>query len=170
MRPKTKRFKKRYIVYGLIALEIATIPVSAMMIQNVAFSTPQSVSAAPFPSEAGVSKFLLTSDAPFAVISENAIGEFDITVQAGGDLNGLPFGAQAQMPGEAESCAVLETTDPKIIYLAERKTALSAGDALSRAVVLEIRYATNAKPDFKIVTENESKDVKTAQLCTPKQI
>ncbi|MDB2439205.1 hypothetical protein N9W89_10860 [Hellea sp.] len=164
-----KRFKKRYIVYGLIALEIATIPVSAMIMQNVAFHAPQSVSAAPFPHEAGVSKFLLTSDAPFAVISENAIGKFDITIQASGDLNGLPFGDQAQMPGDAQSCTLSDTKDPKIIYLAERKTALSEGDALSRAVILEIRYPANVKPDFKIVTENESKGVKIAKLCTPKQ-
>jgi len=63
-------FKKRYLAVALIGAEIVSIPVSAQIIDKVAFSVPQRVIAVPFPPEAGVTKFLVSSNAPFAVVSD----------------------------------------------------------------------------------------------------
>jgi len=98
MKIKNMAFKVRYLAIGLIALEIASIPVSAKMIDKMAFKKPQRVVSVPFPPEAGITKFLVSSDAPFAIISENAMGEYDVSVNVSGLINGKRFGSNAQMP------------------------------------------------------------------------
>ena len=81
MKIKNMTTKARYLAIGLIALEIASIPVSAQIIDKYAFSKPQKVAAVPFPAEVGITKFLVSSDAPFAIISEDTVGEFDVRVK-----------------------------------------------------------------------------------------
>ena len=165
MKIKNITGKARYLAVGLIALEIASIPVSAQIIDKVAFSKPQKVIAVPFPPEAGIAKFLVSSDAPFSVISENAVGEFDVSIKVSGVLNGNHFGANAQMPGAAKSCAVQSSTKSTKIYEAERKTAAQEGDILSKAVIVEIRYDADIKPELKIITQNKAKKISSAMVC-----
>ena len=154
--------KASYLAIGLMALELASIPVSAQIIKKVTFSEPQKVVAVPFPSELGVTKFLVASDDPFAVISENAIGEFEITITARGKLNGRRFGSNAQMPGLATSCAAQTSHE------AEHKTATREGDILTQAVIVEIRYDQDTKPKLKIVTEKKARKMSSASMCTSK--
>jgi hypothetical protein len=161
-------FKKRYLAVALIMAEIVSIPVSAQIIDKVAFSVPQRVIAVPFPPEAGVTKFLVSSNAPFAVVSENAIGEFDVSVQSSGVLNGNRFGANAQMPGRAKACAVQTSASPTKLYEAERKTAAQKGDVLTQAVIVEIRYDPAAQPKFQIVTQDDGKKIAAASPCDAK--
>lgn len=168
MKIKNLKSKAGYLAIGLIALELASIPVSAQIIKKVTFSEPQKVIAVPFPSELGVTKFLVASDDPFAVISENAIGEFDITITAEGKLNGRRFGSNAQMPGRAASCAAQTSHSPTKIYQAERKTAAKEGDILTQAVILEIRHDENTKPELKIVTEKKARKISSASMCASK--
>ena len=158
-------FKKRYLAVALIGAEIVSIPVSAQIIDKVAFSVPQRVIAVPFPPEAGVTKFLVSSNAPFAVVSENAIGEFDVSVQASGVLNGNRFGANAQMPGPAKACAMQTSSSPTKLYEAERKTAAQKGDVLTQAVIVEIRYDSDIQPKLEIVTQDDGKKIATASQC-----
>ena len=136
MKIKNLASKARYFAIGLIALEIVSIPVSAQIINKVAFSKPQKVIAVPFPPEAGLTKFMVSSDAPFAIISEEAIGEYDVSIKLSGILNGQRFGSNAQMPGAAESCAVQSSIKATKIYEAERKTELREGGILTRACLL----------------------------------
>jgi len=157
--------KKRYIALGLIAMEIASLPVSAQILDKVAFSTPQKVISVPFPPEAGITKFLVSSNAPFAVISENATSEFDVSIQVSGILNGNRFGSNAQMPGAAKACAAQTTVAETKIYEAKRKTEAQEGDILSRAVIVEIRYDAEIKPDFKIITQNKAKRISNGIAC-----
>ena len=159
-------FKKRYLAVALIAAEVVSIPVSAQIIDKVVFSVPQRVVAVPFPPEAGIAKFLVSSNAPFAVISENAIGEFDVSVEVSGVLNGNSFGTNAQMPGAPESCAVQTSPAPTKLYEAERKTALHKGEILTQAVIVKIRYDAQTQPDFEIVTQNDAKKIVAASACS----
>jgi len=162
---KGMRFKKRYIAIGLIAAEVVSIPVSAQIIDKVAFSVPQRVVSVPFPPEAGITKFLVSSNAPFAVISENAIGEYDVKVHVSGILNGNKFGSNAQIPGAAKACAVQTTSSATKVYEADRKTAAHKGDVLTQAVIVEIRYDEAITPDFKIITQDKAKRISTAEPC-----
>jgi len=168
MKIKGIAFKARYIAIGLIALEIASIPVSAKIIEKVAFSTPQKVAAVPFPPEAGITRFLLSSNAPFAIISENAVGEFNVSIEASGELNGNNFGSNAQMPGPAKACMAQTVPSSTKIYAAERKTAAHKGDILTQAIIVEIRYETDIQPDFKVITENKAKRIPTGTTCKTK--
>ncbi|MEP3892324.1 MAG: hypothetical protein ABJN69_17825 [Hellea sp.] len=165
MKIKTMRFKKRYIAIGLIGLEVVSIPVSAQIIDKVAFSVPQKVISVPFPSEAGVTKFLVSSNAPFAVISENAIGEFQVNVQVSGQVNGNAFGSNAQLPGAESSCAAQTAASPTKVYEAVRKTAAQPGDVLTQAVIVQIRYDAEISPDFNIITQDKAKRISSAAAC-----
>lgn len=168
MKIKGMRFKKRYLAIGFIAIEIVSIPVSAQIIDKVAFSVPQKVIAVPFPPEAGVTKFLVSSNAPFAVISENAIGEFQVSVQVSGHVNGNAFGSNAQLPGLAASCAAQTAASPTKLYEADRKTAAQAGDILTQAVIVEVRYDTAITPALKIITQDKAKRISSAAVCETK--
>lgn len=168
MKLKNMTSKARYIAVGLIALEIASIPVSAQIIDKFAFSEPQRLSAVPFPPETGITKFLVSSNTPFAIISENAIGEFDISIKVSGRLNGNSFGSNAQLPGAAASCAAQTSNDATKIYEAERETVARDGDVLTRAIMVEIRYADNLKPDIKIIPKNKTKKALLGTTCKPK--
>ena len=168
MKIKNITSKARYFVLALIALEIATIPVSAQIINKIAFSKPQKVTAVPFPAETGITKFLVASDDPFAIISENAIGEYDINLKVSGVLNGQRFGHNAQLPGLVKSCTAQSSESPTKIYQATRKTAAKEGDILTQAVIVEIRYGADIKPDFKIVTEKSARKISLGSECTSK--
>jgi len=132
---------------------------------KIAFSVPQKVISVPFPAEAGVTKFLVSSNAPFAVISENAIGEFEIQVEVNGVLNGKRFGSNAQMPGAAMACATQITASSTKIYEADRKTAAHEGDILTQAVIVQIRYDADTQPNLKIVPQDKAKRILTGAAC-----
>ena len=168
MKIKNIKSKATYLVIGLIALELTSIPVSAQIIKKITFSKPQKVIAVPFPSEVGITRFLVASDDPFAIISENAIDEFHITIMDKGKLNGRRFGFNAQMPGLATSCATQTSYSPTKIYESERKTALREGDILTQAIIVEIRYDEETKPKLKIVTEKKARKMSSASMCTSK--
>ena len=159
--------KKRYLVFAWLALEVASIPAAAQIIDRVAFQVPQKAIHVPLPDEPGVARYAVSSNAPFTITAENAVGEFRVSVQANGLVNGKRFGLNAQMPGAAENCAALISTAQNVIYAADRKTAATKGDILSQAVIVEIRYAEEATPDFKILTEDNSKAIAPAQACEP---
>lgn len=165
MKIKGLTLKKRYLAIGLIAMEVASIPVSAQIIDKVAFSVPQKVISVPFPPETGIAKFMVSSNAPFAVVSENAIGEFDVSVQVSGSVNGNAFGSNAQMPGAATACAAQTTPSATKLYEADRKTAAQKGDILTQAVIIEIRYDPEITPDFKILTQDKAKRIATGATC-----
>jgi len=159
------KFKKRYFVFGWLAMEIASIPAAAQIIDRVVFKVPQKAIHVQLPDEPGITRYAISSNAPFAITVENAIGEFQVNVRDNGFINGKYFGTNAQMPGAAENCAVLLSDTQNIIYAADRKTAASKGDILSQAVIVEIRYTAEARPNFKVLTEENSKAISTAQDC-----
>ena len=168
MKIKNMTFKARYLVVGLIALEVASIPVSAQIISKFAFSKPQRVVAVAFPVEVGLTKFLVSSDAPFAVISENAIGEFDVRIKVSGTLNGQRFGQNAQLPGAAVSCKAQTSNDKTKIYEAERKITSQDGDILTRAIIVEVRYDASIKPELKVISQNKAKKFLSGTACETK--
>ena len=62
------RGKKRYIVFGLIAVEMLSLPAAAQIVHRVAFDIRPVVIAVEIPTaETGISRFLVTSNAGFGV-------------------------------------------------------------------------------------------------------
>lgn len=147
--------KKRYIAAVLIAMEIASLPAAAQIVNKVVFQVRPSVTAVEIPTpEAGLSRFLVVSNAPFTVRSADMIGNVDVTVHQSGDMNGQRFGDNAQIPGPKAACAAVTNPSETVIYQADRKTAISRGTPVSQAVVIQVKYDSAAAPDITFAKDN----------------
>lgn len=160
--------KKRFVLAGLLGLELLSIPAAAQMIDHVKFEAPQKAIAVPVPSSPGMASFMVMSNAPFTVIAKDTIGQFDVNITAEGLVNGNSFGANAQMPGDAQRCASVPTLAPSAIYRATQKTAKAPGHILTQAVRVDISFDPAISPTFDIQTQRESRDVARAAPCAPK--
>lgn len=165
-------FKKRYIVLGLLALEVIALPVSAHIVHKQvanfdksAVTNPQRAINVKLNSGPGESLFMVSANAPFTVTSENAIGTLDVNVYESGSLNGKNFGANAQLPGAASACAATESPKQKTIYVSQRGTIAQKGDILSKAVLVGIKYDPSLNPEIKILTQKKSVKLLPAPLC-----
>lgn len=158
--------KKRNIVYGLIALEVISIPVSAKVIDNFLHAIPQSVMVTELPTEKdGLAKFVINSNTPFAITSESFKGYVNVKVTQTGEISSTAFGQKAQMPGPSKVCAAPQIEDTSIIYTGNQRTATKRGDVLSQSVVVEIAYAANAKPTFDVLTTRSVEGLPKAPAC-----
>jgi len=141
--------KKRYIAAALIAMELASLPAAAQIINKVVFQVRPTVTAVEIPTpEAGLSRFMVVSNAPFTIRSADMIGDINISVHQSGDINGTRFGDNAQMPGPKTNCAALNSPHETVIYQAERKTAIERGTPISQAVIVQIAYHGSAAPSL----------------------
>ncbi len=157
--------KKRYFLISLIALELAALPAAAQILDKVVFSVPQKAIHVLVSDKPGVKKYAVTSNAPFAVTAQSAIGEFEVLIHGSGQINGQRFGDNAQLPGAAQSCSMVVSPAPTAIYRAHQKTAAQAGSILSQTVIVEIHYDPALAPNIKIMTENDSKLIGLGQNC-----
>ena len=157
--------KTRNILIGLLVLEILTLPAAAQIVNKVVFEAPQKAVAVELPPEPGLSKFVVTSNAPFTLVADNAEGDFEIHVHQSGTVNGNRFGDNAQMPGRSEACATVVSSHESAIYRADRKTAAQPGEILSQAVIIEVRYDASVTPELRIETEQDSRNIVRALPC-----
>lgn len=94
---------KKKIFFTWVALEVIalpiSIPVTAQIVERIAFSFQPQIAAVELDTEPGIFRFIVATNAPFAVISEGAIGQINVDIQVHGMINTKPFGtkkAQAQ--------------------------------------------------------------------------
>ena len=141
--------KKRYIFLGLLALELVSLPAAAQIVQRVSFTIPPIVTAVEIPTaEAGLSRFLVTSNAGFGVEATDFVGNVNTDVHKSGTLSGSNrFGDAAQLPGPKKTCAMASGFDSNI-YVANQKTAANRGTPPEQAVIFEFRYDKSAHPKF----------------------
>ncbi len=165
-------FKKRYIVFGLLTLELLTLPAAAhyahkkgMSFDMSIFSKPQHAINIKLKSKPGIAMYMVSANAPFSVTTEAMIGRFDVNIHLKGRINGQFFGENAQPPGPETACAVTKTTDKRTIYRSEKGTIAQDGDILSKTVLVEIRYEAYNKPDIKILTQKKSEKIASAPSC-----
>lgn len=144
--------KKRYLVFGLLALELLSLPAAAQIVHRVAFEVHPNVIAVEIPTaERGVSRYLVASNAGFGVKANGVIGDITTDVHVSGRLSGTNrFGDAAQLPGPEFTCALAAGVSSDI-YAADRKTAATPGTPPEQAVIFEFRYDVAARPDFEFV-------------------
>lgn len=166
-------FKKRYIVFGLLALEVVSLPFAASIVHKQAadfdisaITNPQRAINVELNAGPGVTRYLVTANAPFTVTSKNAIGTLNVNVYKSGFINGQAYGTNAQLPGAKSACTQTETTEKKTVYISERGTVAQKGDVLSETVLVEVRYDPSLTPDIKILTQKKSAKLLPAPLCT----
>jgi hypothetical protein len=172
---KTKILKPRNFILAYIAYECAALiaaasllggTANAQILDRISFKIPQRAVMARLPSAPGLTRLVVTSNAPFSVIASGAVGDFEVTVLKVGQINTTAFGANAQMPGPANYCASAVTPADSIIYAATQKTARAPGDILSQSVMVEIRYDESAAPKFAVKTEANSQGLVPAPACS----
>lgn len=144
--------KKRYIVLGLLAVELMSLPAAAQIVHRVAFDIRPIVTAVEIPtSEPGVSRFLVASNAGFGVKANDVIGKIQTEVHVSGSMGALSrFGDAAQLPGPEMMCVQASGINSNI-YVANRKTAATPGTPPEQAVIFEFRYDAQARPNFEFV-------------------
>jgi len=168
MKALSKKFskldgKKRYIVMGLLGLELLSLPAAAQIIQRVAFEPRPLVTAVKVPTaEPGLSRFLVTSDAGFDIRAENVVGRIETTVYVSGTISGsLRFGDAAQLPGPKAACAQLSGSNSHI-YKADSKTEAGRGSPAEQAVIFEFSYPVDSHPNFKFIADGDSAETITS--------
>jgi len=145
--------KKRYIVLGLLGLELMSLPAAAQIVHKTAFEARPIVTAVEIPTtELGVSRFFVSSNAGFDIKANNIAGDVSVKVHVSGQFSPEHrFGDAAQLPGPKTTCAHAATANAAI-YKADRKTALrERANTTDRAVIFEITYDPTQKPDFNFV-------------------
>lgn len=166
--------KKRYIILGLLALELITLPASAHILHKKGFSfdtsafvKPQRAISVKLNSRPGQTRFMLTANAPFSVTSKDAIGTLNIEIDQAGTVNGNPFGQNTQSPGLPKNCASVASPIQQIIYASERgTTSENKGDVLTKTILVTINYDPAITPDIQILTQKKSEFLLTASSCS----
>jgi len=162
-------FKKRYIVGGYLAFEIAGLAIAgtagAQVLDQIKFEVPQRVASATLPTEPGVTRLMISSNAAFTISASEAIGEYNVSVKREGLINTTPFGLNAQMPGPEAACGAAVSPSPSIIYRAAQKTAAARGPVLSQSIMVEIRYDEAMSPKFAVKTQENSAAIMPASAC-----
>lgn len=165
--------KKRYIVFGLLALEALMLPFAGHTFYKSgitddlrkAFETPQRAVNVKLPSEPGFRRFIVFANAPFAVSTKDMVGPVTVNLHAQGTINGNNFGENAQMPGANTNCRELETTDTQIIYASEKGTIAGEGPILTKSILVEVQYDAAQTPEVKILTQDKAESLPAAKAC-----
>ncbi len=157
--------KKRYILYGVIGLEILALPFSAGAIHHVMSSNSQYAVLTELPSEPGVSRLVVSSNAPFVLSAEGASTPMDIRVNVSGYINAVRFGDDAQLPGLPAYCANPQNPSMMAVYTSQRATSTTDADILSQSVVLDIQYDATKTPHFSVETVKAGRNIPKAPAC-----
>lgn len=161
--------KKRYILLGLIALDILCFPLAAQLLHKVSqlsFSAPAHAIVSELPrNEPGVAHLVVTASEPFILTAANLNGAANIEVRTSGRINTTPFGDNAQMPGLKASCMTASGETPSIIYTADKATSVKGGEVLSQSVIFTVHFPKEANPNFKVSLKEDATDQPHAAAC-----
>jgi len=144
---RKRRFKKRYVILAIAAIEIAALPAAAHKFANYEYVPASIVAAAEIKTNSGQSAYMVTSDGPFAISVKNLSGEANVRVFNKGTLNGTKFGDNAQMPGAASSCTISNKDTRSLIY---------RGD---------VEHDPAQTPKIKFVSDKKAKKYNDAKAC-----
>jgi len=158
--------KKRHLLLGLLALEIAALPVAAQIIKKTNISMPDHVIASEFPENIpGRTRMFVNSNGPFTIISENARGEVRTIIIPEGTVGKQAFGSNAQLPGDALKCSHVKSGAKQAVYKSSQKTARAKGSPISQAVLVILSYDKNTSPKFSVLTPETSREIMDASNC-----
>jgi len=163
---------KKKILVGWLAFEavglMTALPATAQIVERVMFSVPPRAAHVIVPVAPGFTEILVASNAPFAILSQGAVGEMRLNLRVNGTINGTEFGGQAQDPGPISDCVIPTSPIPTALYTATKKTAANRGEVIGQAVMIRIIYDPSLNPTFTVKTLNqpETKAASPAPNCT----
>ncbi|MGJ8562648.1 MAG: hypothetical protein ACSHXY_03750 [Alphaproteobacteria bacterium] len=157
--------KIRYIISGLVCLELIALPVSASIIGKAISSFNQQAVVTELPRQPGMAQLVISSNAPFVITAGNLVGDVDIKLHQSGEIYTTRFGDNTQTPGPDIACAAPITSDMAVIYKSDKATSVSDAEILSQSVVMEVTYDYDADPVFKVMTQRQAKKILSAPAC-----
>lgn len=161
--------KPRYFLFALIGFELIALPASAGIVGKVFSNLTQHAVVTELPRQPGVAKLVISSNGPFVITAENMSGDIDLNLVQKGKIYTTHFGDNTQAPGPEKACATLGNSNAAIIYTADKATSIEDGEILSQSIVMEVSYAYDAQPVFKVMTRREAKKIEAAPACTKPQ-
>lgn len=162
---------KKKILFGWLAFEAIglciALPATAQMVDKVMFSAAPRAAHVVTPIAPGLTEIMIASNAPFAVLSEGAVGDMSLRLTVNGTINGKAYGGQAQNPGQINDCVTPTTTSSTALYTASKRTAARRGEIIDQAVMIHIKYDPALTPKFTVKTLNqpEAKSAGRAMVC-----
>jgi len=146
---KKTGLKKRYILSGLLGLELASLPAAAKILSQVSVSEKLTASVVLIDAKEGRKRYAVASNAPFYISADKVAGPVSVEIFKSGVIGSARFGDNAQMPGVALACSALNGEE-RVIYQSKRKTASGSGKILSQAVIVSIHFPDAFDPSFNI--------------------
>ncbi len=151
---------KKKIFLGWLAFEAVglcvgigiALPATAQIVDKVMFSAPPRAAHVVTAIAPGITEIMVASNAPFAVLSEGAIGDMSLRLTVNGTINGKAFGGQAQDPGQIAGCFFFIYSATTEIYTATKRTAARRGEIIDQAVMIHIKYDPALTPKFSVKT------------------
>lgn len=142
-----------------------SVPAIAQVVQNVSFSAPPRAVHVALPTDPGVSRFMVATNAPFYVTSSDVLGDIEVRVITNGTVNGNAFGTKAQTPGAPSQCHTAQNKSESLIYAAERKTAREPGEVIDQAVLVEVFYPKFTTPNIQIIAGKAPRSLTVGPMC-----
>lgn len=158
--------RKRTIIFGIAALELASIPLAVLFAGKSFAFERVNVIAAEIDAPPGVKQYFVSSDGAFDIISDNLTGPVMIGIQRQGNIGDVSYGGHSQLPGPQNHCAVIDRSEPHIIYHGQSGTILAPGDAVSQAVLVTIFHNQALHPDIEFVQQKKTKSIQIAKTCS----
>jgi hypothetical protein len=152
-----KGFKKRYVVFALLAMEILSLPAAAGIVGQALSNSALTAETVPavnmvlLDEKEGQKRFAVASSTKFSIHTDRAGADYEIRLYKSGQVNGKSFGDKAQMPGPVLTCAAPSKSE-NTIFQSLRGTALGGAlnekDILNQAIIVEINYDESLNPEF----------------------
>lgn len=159
--------RKRTIIIGIAALELAAIPALAF-IDTPSFDFDRTyVIAAEIDSPAGLKRYFVNSNAPFDIVAKDFKGPIFTTIKAHGQIGEVQFGENAQMTGTLQNCVTASSVvgAAKIIFKSTEGTITGNGSPVSQAVLVTIVHDLSQNPEIQFLKNQDSKDFPQAEAC-----
>lgn len=158
-----KGFKKRYVLFAVLAMEIVSLPAAAGIIsQSFKQAVDPALSVVLLEETEDKVRYVIASEAAFHIAADVTDAHYEVRIYKKGEVNSQSFGEKAQMPGAALTCSHTKN-EQTTIFQSLRRTSinpdLNRDDILNQAVILEIKHNAGAKPNFSFV--RGSTDIKT---------
>lgn len=163
---KKKFLKKRNILIALIAVELASFPAAAKIIERLSVSEAPAVSVVLIDAINGRKRFAVASNAPFFIQTDDLIGNVTVQIHKSGQIGQSRFGDNAQMPGVSLACSRVDEEE-QVIYQSLRETSLDRGEILSQAVIVAIHYDEEISPSFHFDTGEADSHFAEQSDCRP---
>ncbi len=161
--------RKRTIILGIAALELAAIPALAVIgPPNFDFDRTHIITAE-IESPPGIKRFFVSGNTAFSIVASDLTGPVVTFIQPQGNIGEVRFGGNTQLPGAVKTCAIASGRRSEIIFASERGIVTSDGPAISQAILITISHNPSQDPTIEFHKAHDKSGFILAKACGAKQ-